>query len=75
MQSFRDHGLRRYDQVKISSGDLPGAPVAKTVLPVQGAQVPSLVRELGSQGLQLKILSATTKTQGSQINTQVNKYF
>ena len=27
-------------------GDFPGGPVAKTVLPVHGARVPFLVREL-----------------------------
>ena len=32
-------------------GDCPGSPVAKTVLLMQGVQVQSLVRELGSRTL------------------------
>ena len=36
--------------------DFPGSPVAKTVLPMQGARIQSLVRE-GSQMLQLKDLA------------------
>ena len=40
--------------------DFPGGPEAKTTLPTQGAQVPSLVRELESP-------HAATKTQCSQI--------
>ena len=41
--------------------DFPGGPVAKTVLPMHGAWVPSLVRELDPT------CHATTKTQCSQI--------
>ena len=33
---------------KFKSSDFPGGPVAKTALPVQGAQVLSLVRALDS---------------------------
>ena len=31
---------------KVPDGDFPGGPVAKTVLPMQGAQVQPLIREL-----------------------------
>ena len=47
--------------------DFPDGPVAKTVLPRQGAQVPTLVRELDPipqqrvHMLQLKTLHATMK--------------
>ena len=43
--------------------DLPGGPVAKTLFPMQGAQVWSPVRELDSHMPQLKTPHATRKTE------------
>ena len=48
---------------KICKRDFPGGPVARTlVLPVQGTQVRSLIRELDPHMLRLKIPPAVTKT-------------
>ena len=44
------------------SGNFPDGSVAKTLLPVWGAQAQSLVKELAPHIPQLKILHATTKT-------------
>ena len=52
--------------------DFPGGPVAKTVLPMQGVWVRSLVRDLDPTSCMLQqrseILSATTNIWYSQIN-------
>ena len=57
--------------IKVVTWGFPGAPVAKTVPPVQGARVPSLVRELDSiccSEDRMKTLCAETETRCSQIN-------
>ena len=41
--------------------DFPGGPVAKTLLPIQGAQDPSLVRELDLMGCNQKVPCVATK--------------
>ena len=41
------HSFSRLSKFILGYQDFPGGPVAKTLLPMQGAQVPSLVRELG----------------------------
>ena len=54
--------------------DFPGGPVAKTLLPVQKAQVPSLVRDLDPHSqlrvhvLQLKTPCVTTKTHVNKLS-------
>jgi len=44
--SVPDWGKNKNNTIKW--GDFPGGPVVKTVLPMQGVQVQSLVRELDS---------------------------
>ena len=43
------------------SGDFPGGPVAKTLLPMQGAWIQSLIRELDSACHNEKIPHSSTK--------------
>ena len=42
----KETGIRTEGRTKYTERDFPGGPVAKTVLPMQGAQVLSLAGEL-----------------------------
>ena len=58
-------------QIKTTMRDFPGGPVGKTALPMQGAQVQSLVGELDPTCMpQLRRLHAATKSPHAATKTQ-----